>query len=308
MEIQLDGWSVIRPEAGGRDENKDWMAARSSAPRSEHWLWKPRRATGDGSEPAINDVAEVVTSRLAQHLGIPAADCQYARRDGELGAISLNVTPSLYDLHNGDVFLSEVKGYARNRPTLDSAGRMRGLTRLDEGYTLEAVAQVLEGLPGPPGLADLSGFQVFAGYLVLDALVANTDRHPRNWAILERRSDGARCLAPTFDHGTALGAGLTEDNRRQRDPAAFCRKGLANPFTPAKQSLVALAHAAAERAGAGIWLDRVANLEVEVIQELVNSPENRLSEVSARFVEQILTINRGRLCRVDLNEDQTTAR
>lgn len=303
VEVHLDGWSVIRPEAGGRDENKDWMAETSGAPRNEHWLWKPRRTTGDGSEPALNDVAEVVTSRLAQRLGIPAAECRYAVRDGEAGAISLNVTPPRHDLHNGDVFLSEVEGYSRANPAVDEGGRIRGLARVDEGYTLEAVEQVLENVPGPPGTDDLTGFQVFAGYLVLDALVANTDRHPRNWAILERRWDGHRLLAPTFDHGTALSSGLTEDNRSRRDPRAFCRKGLANPFSPAKQTLVALAHVAVMRSGAQVWLDRVADLGDDAIHEVVRSPESRLSVGSATFIEQILTINRGRLCDVDLNED-----
>jgi hypothetical protein len=303
VEVDLDGWSVIRPEAGGRDENKDWMAETSGAPRSEHWLWKPRRMTGNGAEPAINDVAEVVTSRLADRLGIPAAECRYAVRDGVCGAISLNVTPPRHDLHNGDVFLSEVDGYLRLSPTVDEDGRTRGLTRLDEGYTLDAVEQVLEGLPGPAGTGDLTAFQVFTGYLVLDALVANTDRHPRNWAVLERRSDGARSLAPTFDHGTALSAGLTDDNRLRRDPRAFCHKGLANPFSPAKQSLVGLAHAAVLRSGTEVWLDRIEGLDDDTIREVVQSPESRLSEGSATFVEQILTINRGRLCDVDDDEN-----
>lgn len=301
MEESLEGWSIIGPEPGGRDENKDWMARTSGAPRAQHWLWKPRTMTGTGNEFALNDVAEVVSSRLAAVLGLPAAECRYAVRDGELGAISLNVTPSGHDLHNGDVFLSAVNGYTRLIPAADKDGRLRGLSRIDEGYTLAAVAEVLDGLPGPPGFEHFTGLQVFAGYLVLDALVANTDRHPRNWAILVKRTDETTSLAPTFDHGSALGSGLTEENRRRKDVGAFCRRGRANPFSPSGQSLVHLARSAMQVAEAELWLDRVQALEDGVIADVVQSPSNRLSEVSSTFVKQVLMINRRRLCDVDVD-------
>jgi hypothetical protein len=60
--------------------------------------------------------------------------------------------------------------------------------------------------------------------------VANGDRHPGNWAILERQADGLRFLAPTYDHGSALGAGLTDANRRDTSPETFARRDRANPL------------------------------------------------------------------------------
>jgi hypothetical protein len=43
-------------------------------------------------------------------------------------------------------------------------------------------------------------------------LIANTDRHALNWGVLQAPS-GALCLAPSFDHGSALGSGATDDYR-----------------------------------------------------------------------------------------------
>ena len=42
----------------------------------------------------------------------------------------------------------------------------------------------------------------FVGYVLLDAWIANQDRHHENWGAL-RHGDELR-LAPTFDHGASL--------------------------------------------------------------------------------------------------------
>lgn len=301
MDIDVSAWTVIRDEPGGRDKNKRWIAEDADSDRDQHWLWKYRQTTGDGSEAALTDCAEVFTSRLAAAIDLPAAECRFAILDGDLGLISRNVTPHGFNLNTGTSYLPEVAGYQRGPSAGPDADG--GLMRLDEGYTLDSMEQVLENVKAPPGVGDLSGFAVFAGYLVLDALVGNGDRHPGNWAILERQSDGARFVAPTFDHGSALGAGLTEDNRRDKDPVAFARRGRANPFSPRKQLLVDLALEAVGRSGAGLWVARIAALDEVSIRETLEAPQGRLSEVAYTFVEQVILENQRRLCHGDAAED-----
>lgn len=229
--VDVTAWAVIRDEPGGRDPNKRWLAADPEAPRHEHWLWKSRQRTGDGSETALTDCAEVIVSRLARLIDLPAALCRFAVCDGEWGVISRNVTPDGFSLNTGAAYLPEVEGYERQGA--DSTGELRpGRMRRDRGYTLDAVRQVLTRVGAPPRTSGLSAFGVFAGYLVLDALTGNTDRHPGNWALLESDEDGTRYLAATYDHGSALGAGLTEKNRRTRRPKDFAAKGRANAFEP----------------------------------------------------------------------------
>lgn len=300
MEIDVSAWTVIRDEPGGRDQDKRWIAEDADAPREQHWLWKFRQRTGGGSEAALTDCAEVFTSRLAAAIELPAAECRFAILDGELGLISRNVTPHGFNLNTGSTYLPEVAGY-RRRPS-GTSGSDRGRMRVDEGYTLDAMATVLDQVEPPPGIQGVSGFGVFAGYLVLDALIANSDRHPGNWAVLERQLDGTRFLAPTYDHGSALGAGLTEVNRRDRDPKAFARKGKANPFAPRKQLLVDVALEAVRRSGADRWLQRVAALDAVAIRETLEAPPGRLSEVASIFMERVVLENQRRLCHGDVAE------
>jgi HipA-like protein len=64
--------------------------------------------------------------------------------------------------------------------------------------------------------------ETMAEYLVLDALIGNTDRHHENWGILRKRTKGGwlGMLAPTFDHASSLGRELVDDS------AGKCRRRL----------------------------------------------------------------------------------
>lgn len=58
----------------------------------------------------------------------------------------------------------------------------------------------------------------FAEYLILDALIGNTDRHHENWGILRKR-DGdhwSYAVAPSFDHASSLGRDLLAEKRDRR--------------------------------------------------------------------------------------------
>ena len=48
------------------------------------------------------------------------------------------------------------------------------------------IMRALTGCQTPPDCGVLTAPEVFAGYLVLDAWVANQDRHDQNWAVLHR--------------------------------------------------------------------------------------------------------------------------
>ncbi len=71
----------------------------------------------------------------------------------------------------------------------------------------------------------------FIGYLLLDAWIANTDRHHENWGVVW---DGEVFrLASTFDHGAALAHSLRDEERvermttrdRNRTVQAFAERG-----------------------------------------------------------------------------------
>lgn len=70
--------------------------------------------------------------------------------------------------------------------------------------------------------------RLFAGYLLLDAVVGNTDRHHENWGISLGAGQGVR-LAPSFDHGSSLGRELRDERRlnrlREDQVGAYLRRG-----------------------------------------------------------------------------------
>ena len=145
---------------------------------------------------------------------------------------------------------------------------------------------------GPPesfaGDGSWSGFDVFVGFLILDAIIANQDRHEDNWAVLRAQlSTGRDLLAASYDHGSSLGHNLLDSKReamlRNREElSAFACRGKAKRFEHSESrgpvTLVKLAAEAMEMvdpAVASWWRDRLK--EIEDFRPLLGYPE--LTEV-----------------------------
>lgn len=61
-------------------------------------------------------------------------------------------------------------------------------------------------------------FRQLAGFVMLDALILNTDRHHENWALIRTITvDGqvVHRIAPTFDHASSLGRNEPAEKIRQ---------------------------------------------------------------------------------------------
>jgi hypothetical protein len=170
------------------------------------------------------------------------------------------------------------------------------------GHTLEAIRAVLEAVKGPPGRYESWGaFDVFAGYLALDGWIANTDRHAHNWAVLQA-PDGAVHLAPSFDHGSALGSGDGEERRvRAISPGqihTWCERGIAYRFETAQPiTLVELAAQALQLAGPTArrhWTEQISRVNELACENIVARVPN-LSDPTRTFICEVLEINRRRL-------------
>lgn len=151
----------------------------------------------------------------------------------------------------------------------------------------------------------MTAFEVFAGYLVLDALVANQDRHEENWAVLRPLPGaGALTLAGSYDHGSALGFNLTDAKRvleLDRDGVLkFCRRATAQRFdreNDGRLTLVELAHRALAHCSAAArhrWLSSVEALTEAALDGTVDRVPG-LSESGRTFTQALLATNRRRL-------------
>ena len=119
---------------------------------------------------------------------------------------------------------------------------------------------------GPPesfaGDGSWSGFDVFVGFLILDAIIANQDRHEDNWAVLRAQlSTGRDLLAASYDHGSSLGHNLLDSKReamlRNREElSVFACRGKAKRFEHSESrgpvTLVKLAAEAMELVGPAV--------------------------------------------------------
>ncbi|MCZ2810678.1 hypothetical protein O2W15_04460, partial [Modestobacter sp. VKM Ac-2979] len=235
--IDVTHWRVAAEEPSGADA-KVWLA---DPAEGELWLFKP--VTIKGEHVHGENWAEKVASELGNLLAVPCARVEMAVRDGEVGAISRNLRPAGFEMHNGAVLLSDlVDDYIPG--AYAPAGR--------PGHNLENIKRVLDGASTPPGAAlpgSFSAFDTFAGILVLDAWIANRDRHDENWSVLVPRTPGTpRRLCGSYDQAGCLGFNLRDASRSEiltsnRLPA-WVRKGTAWRFEHQGKppSLVALAH------------------------------------------------------------------
>ena len=154
---------------------------------------------------------------------------------------------------------------------------------------------------------------VFVGYLLLDAWIANTDRHHENWGWVVAPQKGAASrlhLAPTFDHASSLGAHENDDNRRERLTTKDRGRSMERYVEKARSALYAtegerrpLGTAAAFEKAARrypksgrAWLRRLAGISPEDTSAILRRiPRERVSEVGIDFAQAILNLNRDRL-------------
>jgi hypothetical protein len=179
------------------------------------------------------------------------------------------------------------------------------------GHTVTAIRDALStfSVAGPAGTQyqSWSGFDVMVGYLLLDALVVNTDRHALNWAVLQAPS-GALFLAPSFDHGSSLAAGAADEFRskildgervdrwcRRPPTARQLRFEAPEGTTLLDIALEALAYA--NDAARWHWIKRFTTFDLRVWNDIVDRvPE--MSDAARTFVKEAVHVNRIRISNV----------
>lgn len=301
-ELDVTSWEVVEVEPLGSKPYKRWLrdpgVAEGILEEPAKWLFKPRTSQHlpAGDVPKGDDWAEKIASEIAREVEVPAATIELAKREATLGIISGDVSVGRNLVLGNVVLFQHDPSYPMNRP------------RRVPGYTVEAIYGALQELAvGPPPGAppDQDACSVFASYLVLDALIGNTDRHHMNWGVFDDPGS-PRVLAPTFDHASSLGFLLSDQQRserldttdRRRMVEAYARRGQSRSFE-GSPSLVALAleavRACPNRAAAD-WLARVAGYSLDSLDAvLTRMPDARMSRPSRMFARRLVAENQRRL-------------
>lgn len=275
---------------------------------------------------AGEDWAEKVVCELAAQLGVPHVHYEMAQTRSEMtlptGSPFSEIVPGVVcercnrqgqDLvHGNQLIYDQDPDYLVEQPKRHKATQ----------HTVEAVAECMAriGLPSKCWMTDVpseiaSATDVFVGYLILDTLVANQDRHHENWAAVQTggsgENGGSLCLAPTYDHGASLARNVSDQEKRERlesdNPTYqvphFCRRARSALFAdggvkplPTLDAATRFAQYARAAAAAVAWATRVGSLRDQDFTAIVDRvPNHRLSPVASEFTQQLLQANRQRI-------------
>jgi len=252
------------------------------------------------------DWAEVITGEIGV-LGIPHVPYQLALdvSSGLPGVICENMAAKPRTLVLGNQLMLEADP---NYPADDE--RRYGVRE----HTVESVARVVAQLDPPvcegswqPFDGCESSIDVFVGYVLLDTLVANQDRHHHNWGAIRNSTS---CLAPTFDHGASLARNEPDEKRRRRldspnritELTAFASRARSAFYHSPTDTRTLLSldcfrlwYEHSPTAG-DIWLERLARLTAEDFRRIIELvPESRMTPVAKEFTLQLILINQRRL-------------
>lgn len=274
---------------------------------SSRYLFKLNRS--EGEDATGEDWSEKVASELCELLALPHARYEFAIWKGQHGVVSRSFVPPRGRLVAGNEILVQVdKAYPKER-----FYRVRQHTlRLVLAIIKQNVIQSPLGWNPFDDMA--SALDVFVGYLMLDAWIANQDRHHENWGFIVS-AERIVHLAPTFDHASSLGWNVRDNTRLQRLATRDMRRGMeryvekalsaffssptsSKPMTTLDVfSEAARLHSLAAKA----WLERLAQISENNVTEIFDQiPNHRISDAAKRFAMKMLELNRKRLLKLEV--------
>jgi hypothetical protein len=259
------------------------------------WLFKfARPNTGE-------DWAEKISAELAGLLGLSHATIELATFMEKRGSASPTFVPDDSGLIHGNEILAG-QGHIRGYDPAKKFGQ--------SDHTFPRIVAAFYNI-FPEGPERTEALTMLAGYLVLDAMICNVDRHHENWAILRSTSTGTAALriAPTFDHASSLGRELRDEKRsdvlRQKRVGEYVQKGSgaiywketdvrgANPLS------LAIRAATAHRSYFQRWIDRIKDVAPAELDLLVSRvPEDWMSPIAKEFAVAILSYTTEQLKRL----------
>ena len=247
--------------------------------------------------------AEKVACEIAALLGITHAHYDLAVFGQRRGVITSTISPKDTTLIHGNEILGRLiadyektKRYHANQ------------------HTLRRIHSVLDSLPVKPPIefdpkeSIITAFGVFTGYLMLDALIGNQDRHHENWGLILQK--GEISLAPTFDHASSLGRNETDANRTDRlttkdqgrTVTAYAKRARSAIYagpddTHPMGTLDAFtASLTLSNNAYSFWLNRLRSVSESSLTDCVTAvPDDWISQPARDFACELLRCNRDRL-------------
>lgn len=267
----------------------------------KRYLYKSIKVTRNGNDHFRygEDCSEKIACELAKILEIPHLHYELATFNGLRGVISEN-------------FISNDGGESLilGNSLLEQYNTIEPDTEAHQ--TISQVHEVLEktickkplGFDSLPNIKTAGEF--FVGYLMLDALLSNQDRHNENWGAIQK-IDGTYHLALTFDHGASLGKNINDEAKQKRLDAKDHLHTVKNYSSKArswfflnhtKESRLKVMQALSEMGklypvAYEEWVKRLEIMDETAFENIVDKiPEHLMSSISKNFAYEMIKINR----------------
>ncbi|MBI1422100.1 MAG: phosphatidylinositol kinase [Gammaproteobacteria bacterium] len=258
--------------------------------------------------------SEKVCCEICKKLNLPHAEYNFAAYRGVIGVITPNFVPENCRLILGNELLSKfVEGYDTTQTYSTSQHTLRRvialLKLLSSAPNRFALHEPIDWVM-PHQVGNVIG--IFVGYLLLDALVGNQDRHHENWGIITSPESGLT-LTPTFDHASSLGRNETDENRLARlnskdhlrsveHYVSRARSGF-YPSTSSRKAyttMEAFAEIAKMNSNAcRYWLEQLRLMQrIDFDHILAEVPNSEISDVAREFALRMLDTNKSRILDV----------
>jgi hypothetical protein len=255
--------------------------------------------------------AEKLACEFAEMLGIPHAEYELAKYGGKFGVLSPSFVPqSGRLLHGNELVGVKIIDADENGKLKYYAERSHTVNRV-----LQYFKQNSEAVFPPRGYKLIDGvtsaLDVFVGYILFDAWIANQDRHSENWGIIQIMGD--RYLAPSYDHGSSMGRNETDIKRSEmlstKDigcsiESYVCKaRSALYPNTSADvkvkpyltYELFEIVWRSQPEAG-NAWLNRLRQISMDSVRETISRiPNQYMSEIAKEFTARLLHLNITRL-------------
>jgi hypothetical protein len=265
-------------------------------------LFKAATTTPGSLTEYRTDWSEKIVERLANILGLPVAQYEFATAHLNEspkpieGVISVDCIPADADVSSGGFFLRQTFN--------DKLSRKYNIENILNALNIRSVKPPSNWKQQIPEIDTAA--KLFVGYLMLDALVQNEDRHGSNWSVMS--IEGKLELTSSFDHGVSLGSRNSDDDKLSRSVSEHTNESSFSHFKQLEgletvsvfnvfRRAVAL-----EPVTAKIWLGRLALIDSDKIDEIFKLiPEQRITPTAASFAKLLLLENLKKI-RLELAE------
>lgn len=248
------------------------------------------------------DWSEKVACELARAMSLPSAYYDLAHDGKSRGVITQNF------VRGKNAYLVTANEVLNNYSApLASDGGIR-TERQNIMHVYIILRRIIRNKPvgfnSLPGIKSAADF--FSGYLMLDALISNQDRHSENWGLIVT-GKGRLHLAPTFDHAAGLGRNESDETKAMRLASRDSGQRVPTYVRRAKsyfylreqrlRTLKAFEYFGILNPVASLgWLGQLELLTTETMKDMISRvPTEIMTNVSKEFALEMLVANKSNI-------------